>query len=303
MANRIAVQTGGPEERYGIDGAYRKIAEWGFDAADANIDHLLTWSDITHNRVPEALIKGGKDCMELFRPWGDAAKKYGVENYQAHAPFPSWVAGEDEVNSNMVEVLKNTIRCCDAIGCRNLIVHPFFPSYDKQISTEDEWNLNIEKYMALAPVARECGVRINLENMFTAYRGKMYAAICNNPQQAAAYVDTLNGMAGEGTFGFCLDTGHALLVGLDIKNFMTTMGSRITAFHIHDNNGAQDQHLAPYMGVLDWKRFVEGLDAINYQATLSFETFNVWNVCGASVMDEMMNYIAACGRSFAERRI
>jgi len=303
MSNKIAVQTGGPEERFGIDETYRKVKEWGFDAVDANIDHLLSWSDITHNRIPEVLIKGGRECMDLFRPWGEASRKYGIDNYQAHAPFPSWVAGaEPGANENMLEALKNTIRGCEVIGCRNLIVHPFFPSYDKQISEEDEWALNIESYMALAPIAKECGVRINLENMFTGFRGKIYAAICNDPEQAAKYVDTLNGMAGEGTFGFCLDTGHALLVGLDIKNFMTTMGSRITAFHIHDNNGTQDQHIAPYMGVLDWKRFTEGLTAINYQSTLSFETFNVWNIASPAVMDEMMKYIAACGRMFAERR-
>ena len=38
---RIGVQTAGMEEIYGTDGAYRLIAECGFDAADANIDLLL----------------------------------------------------------------------------------------------------------------------------------------------------------------------------------------------------------------------------------------------------------------------
>ena len=43
---KIAMQTGGADERYGIDGSYRLIAECGFDAVDANIDYLVRGADI-----------------------------------------------------------------------------------------------------------------------------------------------------------------------------------------------------------------------------------------------------------------
>ena len=97
------------------------------------------------------------------------------------------------------------------------------------------------------------------------------------------------------------DTGHLLLVGLDVKNAMIELGDRITAFHVHDNDGAHDQHLAPYMGVLDWNRFVEGLKAIGYNKTMSFETFNIWNVMDEEIAPKMMKFIAECGRTFARR--
>lgn len=299
--NRIAVQTGGPEERLGVDETYRKVKEWGFDAVDANIDHLLGYSDIAHNDIPEVLVRGGRDCMELFRPWAEAAKKYGVDNYQAHAPFPSYVSASPETNRSMLEVLKNMIRGCDVMNCRNLIIHPFFLGYDKQLSPQDEWDLNIESYSALIPVAKECGVTVCLENMFTGYKGKIYAACCSDIGKACEYVDALNALAGEKCFGFCLDTGHMLLCSLDAKETLIKLGDRISAFHIHDNDGKNDQHLAPYMGVLDWNRFCEGLKAIRYQKTLSFETFNVWNQVDGAVMDSMMRFIADCGRMFARR--
>ena len=142
---------------------------------------------------------------------------------------------------------------------------------------------------------------INLENMFMAKRGKIYAACCSDITTACRYVDTLNGIAGGKQFGFCLDTGHLLLVGLDVKNAMIELGDRITAFHVHDNDGAHDQHLAPYMGVLDWNRFVEGLKAIGYNKTMSFETFNIWNVMDEEIAPKMMKFIAECGRTFARR--
>ncbi|MBO7385936.1 MAG: sugar phosphate isomerase/epimerase, partial [Clostridia bacterium] len=207
--NRIAVQTGGPEERLGVDETYRKVKEWGFDAVDANIDHLLGYSAIAHNEIPEVLVRGGRDCMELFKPWKEGAEETGLENYQAHAPFPSCKAGNALVNAQMIEVLKNTIRACDYIRCRNLIVHPFVFGYDNRLSDQDEWDYNIERYSQLIPVAKEYGVTVCLENMFSAFKGKMYASCCSEMQTAARYVDELNRIAGSETFGFCLDTGHA----------------------------------------------------------------------------------------------
>ncbi|MCR5041762.1 MAG: sugar phosphate isomerase/epimerase [Clostridia bacterium] len=299
--NKIAVQTGGPEERFGIDATYRKIAEWGFDAVDANIDHLLDGDDIRKHNIPDVLVNGGKECMELFRPWAEAAKKYGVDNFQAHAPFPSCISDSPETNERMIEVLKNMIRGCSVMDCRNLIVHPFFLRYSERLSPKDEWELNIESYSKLIPAARENGVTVCLENMFSGYRGKNYAACCSDVTTACEYVDTLNSLAGEKAFGFCLDTGHMLLCSLDAKDTVVELGDRISALHIHDNNGINDQHLAPYMGILDWNRFIDGLKEIRYDKTLSFETFNVWGVVDADVMDSMMRYIADCGRMIARR--
>ena len=140
-----------------------------------------------------------------------------------------------------------------------------------------------------------------LENMFMSQRGKIMAATCANADDACRYIDTLNDMAGAKTFGFCLDTGHLLLVGGDIKNTMVKLGDRITAFHVHDNNGITDQHLAPYMGVQDWDAFVEGLKAIKFDKTMSFETFNVWNVADKALCPTLLKYIAEAGRLFAAR--
>ena len=298
--NKIAVQTGGPEEVYGIDGAYKIIKECGFDAVDANVDHLLTGRNIRDNAFPQELLDG-QGIKELFAPWGDAAKKYALDNYQAHAPFPSYVYGDDDINRNMLLALENTIRGCDLINCRNLIIHPFFLGYDKKLNAEEEWNLNIRSYTSLIPAAKEYGVTICLENMFSTYKRKVYAACCSEIDTACRMIDELNRIAGKKMFGFCLDSGHMLLCGLDAKETVLKLGKRICAFHLHDNDGSNDQHLAPYMGILDWNRLIEGIKEIGYDATLSFETFNVWNVVDTEVMPSRLRFINECGRMFARR--
>ena len=299
---KIAVQTGGPEERIGIDSTYRMIAECGFDGVDASLDHLATGTEIREKRIPEVLLSGSeKEIRALARPWGDAAKKYGIDNYQSHAPFPSLISENDEYNDAIVKMLESTIIAADEINCRNLVVHPFFLGYQQRLSPEREWEINIERYSRLIPAAKKYGVTVCLENMFTGNRGKLYAACCSDIDTACAYVDELNRIAGQKVFGFCFDTGHALLCGLDMRDALVKLGDRISAFHVHDNNGINDQHLAPYMGILDWDRFVKGLSEIPFNATMSFETFNIWNTVDNELAPEIMRFIHSCGRMFARR--
>lgn len=299
---KIGIQTGGAEEIYGVDQTYKLVKEAGFDAVDVNLDHLLTGSQIRAGEHVPAFDGTDEECLAYFRPWKDAAEKYGIENYQAHALFPGYTCDHDEAyNDYLLEALKKTIMGCAFIGCRRLVVHPFFFSYEKQMDKKTEWDVNIQRYSALIPAAKKYGVKILLENMFTHCRGKIYSAICSDISTACQYIDTLNEIAGEKIFGFCLDTGHLLLLGLDVKNAMLQLGKRIEAFHVHDNDGVSDQHLAPYMGKLDWNRFVEGLKEISYDGVLSFETFNVWNCVDHELCPSLMKFIAETGRMFARR--
>lgn len=301
----IGVQTGGLTRLYGIDGAYRAIREAGFDAADVNLDELLCYRDILDQKRPPVFSGTIEESFSYFQPYRDAAEKYGIVNAQAHAPFPTWVAdfeGTSDYNEYLLRALEITIAGCAYIGCGKLVIHPFFNMYENMLSEEKERELNLSRYARLIPAAKKWGVTILLENMFIRHRGKIYQACCSDFHQAAEYVDALNGLAGEKVFGFCLDTGHALLVGKDIRHAMAALGSRIEAFHIHDNNGVDDQHLAPYMGVLDWNRFVDGLREISYHGHLSFETHRtVEQAFDPALAPEVLRLIARTGKLFAER--
>ena len=101
----IAVQTGGVSQIYGMDGAYRAIKEAGFDAVDANLDELLTYRPIRDRQHVAAFDAEGDESLQYFKPWKDAAEKYGLKNTQAHAPFPSYIAGEDAYNQYRMQVL------------------------------------------------------------------------------------------------------------------------------------------------------------------------------------------------------
>lgn len=301
---QISVQTGGIEEKVGsVDACYRMISEAGFDAVDVNLDHLLTSKEEKAGVIPAVFDPktSEQDMLQFFRPWKEAAGAWHLQNAQAHAPYPSRFFDVPSAGYNdfLMEALRRTIIGTAYIGCHKLVIHPFFYDYDHQMSEKDEWNLNMYCYGQLAETAKKMGVTILLENMFVRHKGRVYAAVCNDGREAASYVDALNENAGSEVFGFCLDTGHALIAGKDIRRFMNELGPRIKAFHVHDNNGHDDQHLAPYMGVLDWKRFVQGLQDIGYKDTLSFETFNVCNRYPVELYPSILKTIELTGRRFS----
>ena len=64
---------------------------------------------------------------------------------------------------------------------------------------------------------------------------------------------------------------------------------------------SRDQHLAPYMGILDWERFCKGLKEIGYEGELSFETFNALHVYPQELVPQVLNLISAAGHLFAKK--
>ena len=53
--------------------------------------------------------------------------------------------------------------------------------------------------------------------------------------------------------GFCLDTGHAVLSGLDLEAKIRAAGGRLLSTHIASNDGLSDRHWLPTLGLLDWE--------------------------------------------------
>lgn len=58
---------------------------------------------------------------------------------------------------------------------------------------------------------------------------------------------------------YCFDAGHAHMTPRGIPQQFDLMKERIRSTHVHDNNGKDDQHLAPLSegGTIDWKQTME----------------------------------------------
>ena len=133
---------------------------------------------------------------------------------------------------------------------------------------------------------------------------------CNgNIHKALNRIDRINERYGSEVLGFCFDTGHANLIGLDFEDFITKLDYRLKVLHIHDNDGLADLHQIPFtftktrenISSTDWDGFIRGLRNIKYDKELSFETAPVINSFPDEMKEDTLRFIAKIGEYFSNK--
>ncbi|MEZ3470608.1 MAG: sugar phosphate isomerase/epimerase, partial [Schaedlerella sp.] len=272
--NKIGVQSTGSIIQGDIEAGYRRIKEAGFDCVDFNFDEYLHCTMVERGEINAVLDRPVEEVWEDFKVHKRAAAECGLIFEQMHAPFPLRQKGADEVNAKMLRITKNCIDICARMGGRYLVVHPVTLAY--ACSKKEEHDFNMEMYQELIPMAKKCGIVICLENMFIDQKAHLTEGACSDFVEAAAWIDELNGIAGEEIFGFCFDVGHANILGKNLYQSVLALGGRLKILHIHDNDGVSDLHTMPYTfarswnpAATDWEGFLRGLREIKYEGVIN----------------------------------
>ena len=72
----------------------------------------------------------------------------------------------------------------------------------------------------------------------------------------------------------CIDIGHINHFGQkNITEMISGIGVNIASFHVHDNDGSDDQHLHPQSGTVNWAEFVDSVKKYTPDARLNLELF------------------------------
>lgn len=233
---------------YGED-CFFKMKECGIDCLDIHLEAELEGR--TEEEF-EAYMRGLKAQM-------DAA---GVVPAQAHGPFKWPIHDETEqLRAARMVLMKRSIRCASLLGIKNWVVHPIVPFGLGDFWPEEVWRINEAFFRELLPTAKQYGVTICLENM--PWRDFPIGP----PEKSFQLIRKIN----DENFKFCLDTGHAEVCGVSSAEAVRMAGSDLRALHVHDNDGLNDKHYVPYLGVIDWKAFVTALRETGYNGVFSFE--------------------------------
>lgn len=289
----ICVQSGGIITRTDEEFCYAAIRQAGFTTIDWNIDRNLKPADIKGlNYAGKSVFEGPFEAvLQHHQEELAIIKKNGLTISQAHAPFPAYVPGHPEVLEFMIGVYKNAIRLCHHAGCPNLVIHGISMAVNDKFNTpESIAQLNWQLYTSLIPTLLECDVTVCLENLFTRSDG-IVEGVCSNPYEAADMIDRLNAQAGREVFGFLLDVGHLQLVNKNLRTFIPVIGKRLKALHLHDNDGSDDQHMAPLTGKVNWLLLCDCLKEVGYQGDLSFETFKQARIAMDFDMDLLVPWL------------
>lgn len=283
----VGIQTGGITEKYGNEKGYRMIRDAGFEAIDWNLDHALPRTKLEKATELKNICIFEEDLdsvMAHYEKELDIIRQNGLVISQAHAPFPAYMPERPEMLDYTIGIYKRCIEFCDAVGCKNLVIHGISSAPDDPDNTLDDIKaLNYKLYESLIDTLKTTNVKVCLENLPSKYKltstiYELCEGICSNPYEAVEYIDTLNQKAGKDCFGLCLDTGHLHLTKKRFNAYLPIVNNRICALHIHDNTALFDTHKAPYSGTILWDEFTEEMNKIEYNGDLCFETFRQMSV-------------------------
>ena len=266
---KISTQTDHLARLFGEEEAIRILAEVGFDAYDFSMFDTESDEYLLNRRDYE------KEALRLKR----ISEENNIECNQSHAPFPTYLQNNKEYNDRIFSLLVRSIEITGLLGGKVVVIHPaVFPGH-KIGENPLCFETNMELYNSLLPYARDCNVKIAVENMFNWYEGDDTAspATCSTPEEFSAYLDALWTLDAD-HFVACLDIGHSEMKnsgGESAAKMIRTLGhDKLKALHIHDNNLVRDVHTLPFTQKINWDEVMTALKDIQYDGDFTFEADN-----------------------------
>lgn len=195
----------------------------------------------------------------------------GISVSSFHLPYaaPEDIASFYEFKrSATVARMSHWMRIAGKLGARVVVQHP---TTDRDPAVENGLDRYFEQIYRsldeLVPVARESGVIIGLENMTPGESGG--GRFFSEPEHIAR----LSREYTAEEVGFVYDTGHALYsAGSAAIEILEAMGQRVAAWHLADNAGDRDSHLAPGRGEVDWDGVFRFAARIGFSHPITMET-------------------------------
>ncbi|MCM1217941.1 MAG: sugar phosphate isomerase/epimerase [Lachnospiraceae bacterium] len=293
-----AVNDEHPEEGFAM------LARAGFSCADFSLNGYLKNTDIYHSQLNRFFDRTVQELEAFFALHKQGAEAAGITINQMHMPYPNYVPGGGEaLNVYLREVVApKSMAVCAFFGCPYIVVHGF--KLARFLGSEEaEWEQTERFLDFLAPMAKEMGITVCIENLYEGIGGHLVEGPCCDAKKAVGRIARMNEKYHSEVLGFCFDTGHANLVGLDFEEFITTLGPHLKVLHIHDNDGISDLHQIPFTFTktrenkpsTDWESFTRGLQNIGFDGVLSFETAPVLSAFPEVMKADVLAFIAKIG--------
>lgn len=280
----------------------------GFSCCDFGLNAYLTNTQLYSYEVNDFFSKPVGELEKYFAAHKRGAKGAGIRICQMHMPYPVYIPGANEDMNRylMRTVAPKSMDICAFFECPYIVVHGF--KLARSLGTEEaEWKQTERFLESLVPIARERNITICMENIYTNIGSHLVEGPCCDVKKAVERIDHMNEKYGKEVLGFCFDTGHANLVGIDFEDFIVTLGKRLKVLHIHDNDGIRDLHQIPFtftrsrenMSATDWEGFIKGLQRIGFDRVLCFETAPVLSAFPQKMKQDVLKFIAQTGNYFA----
>jgi len=254
-----------PFFRYPVREAFRQAAEAGFDAVEVMV------TQDPHTQEPH-----------LLNP---LAEEFGLKVQAVHAPFlllTRRVWGPEPTGK-----IYRAVHLAEEVGASLVVIHPPY-----------RWQVRFRAWVEdnLAEFSARTGVTVAVENMFPIkIRGDRGVRL-----HARQDLEDLERMP-----YLVLDTSHAAVAGIDIRDFYRQHADRIQHVHLSNNAGkGWDSHLPVHLeGVLPLKEFLGDLGKDGFTGNVSLELdLRPWMQDQASLHDVLVRNREFCEKQLAPAR-
>ncbi|MBQ9952289.1 MAG: sugar phosphate isomerase/epimerase [Clostridia bacterium] len=293
---KIGVQIEKQIQWFGERGALAQAAQAGFDTIDLSLHPMTDEAQVFMQTASHQQV------FDHYAALREYAQGLGLTFSQIHAPLrPAYYADQTEYNENYYQTQERSVVACAALGTPLAIFHMLQPPlerYSEKYQREGE-ALNVEFFGRMMPLLEKYGVQVCIENLFgiTTLPTDDYDYSLNSRTQDVMHIiDSYNALFGKDRFAACVDTGHAFVMGQDPAQMIRTLGSRVRALHVADNNGRQDQHNAPGQGKIDWTDVLGALKEVGYQGSFSFEADGFALAFGKEGSADALEFLCRLGR-------
>lgn len=305
---QIGVQTKNVVNDENPEAGFRTLARAGFTCADFSLNGYLQNTDIYDAQINCFFDASVSELERFFTSHKHGARAAGITINQMHMPYPIYIPkGEKDINDYLRnEVAPKSMQICHFLECPYIVIHGL--KFVKFLGSEEEEWKQTERFIdSIAPMAKEMGITICMENLYDSVGEHLVEGPGCDVRKDVERIDRINDRYHAEVLGFCFDTGHANLVGLDFESFITALGSRLKVLHIHDNDGIGDLHQIPFTftktrenkSSTDWEGFIRGLRNIGFDKTLSFETAPALTTFPETMKQDTLEFIARIGKYFA----
>jgi len=228
------------------------------------------------------------DYLQKAKELREYADSIGLPCNQSHAPFATARKGDVIYNQTMFPKVVRAIEVSGILGVKVCVVHPC-----NDYTAEE----NAELYKSFEPYARKAGVKIGVENMWNWESGAptAKAAACSHHFDFKKHLALLP----EDVFVACLDIGHAEMAGLDTSapQMIRTLGKRLHAIHLHDNDRVHDNHAVPFTYKVDFAEVIKALKEVGYGGDITLET-NLMSKVPPELIPAAAKYCAETAKYF-----
>ena len=192
----------------------------------------------------------------------DMAQKRNIQFTQTHCGIYNFCNGIDPWQE---ELNSRCIRGTAMLGAPWMVVHPatLVTGGKEDPTTMDR---NVEYFRRLSEEAGRWNVGIAIENMW----GKAAEGVPRFAIRGEELLELIERIDAENV-GACWDVEHGSIEGLDQGAAIRLLGHHLKATHISDQTAANNIHILPYTGFVDWDDVLHALADINYSWSFAYE--------------------------------